>query len=143
MILYFQVRRGRIDIAGYDLDTFDLPVGIHLPRYHEQDPNKEYSPPSYDCIYHVPKEHSHSVDFEQSSCHQADDTSCHQADDTSCHQADDTSCHQADDTSLHQADDTSCHQADATPSTVENGCECNYRRINPNCYQVTVDIVWI
>ncbi|KAK3606394.1 hypothetical protein CHS0354_042039 [Potamilus streckersoni] len=101
--LYKPIRRGRIDVAGYDLDTFDLPVGIHLPRYHEQDPNKEYSPPSYDCIYHVPKEQSDSEDFERSSCFNVDDTL----------------------------------------STVASGYECNYRRINPNCYQVTVDIVWI
>lgn len=45
-----------------DLDTFDLPFGVHLPPYEENDPYKEYSPPSYQTIVPLPKDDDEITD---------------------------------------------------------------------------------
>lgn len=56
--LYKPRRRARLRAGGqFDIDTFDLPFGVHLPPYTEED-NTEHSPPSYSQIYPTAVENS-------------------------------------------------------------------------------------
>lgn len=49
--LYKPHRRNRLRGGGlFDIDTFDLPFGVHLPPYTEED-TTEHSPPLYSQIY--------------------------------------------------------------------------------------------
>ncbi|KAK3099823.1 hypothetical protein FSP39_010305 [Pinctada imbricata] len=82
-------RRGRC--RDYDIDTFELPFGVHLPPYTEEDPYKEQSPPVYEHIFPRPKD----------------------------------------------TDNSSVNN-----STSNSPCASGSSN-NPNCYSVTVDIVWI
>lgn len=61
----------------FSVDTFELPFGIHLPPYIENDPNKELNPPSYEQIFPQPKEepipnHSHTFNIQSrnNNCYQ-------------------------------------------------------------------------
>lgn len=48
---------------GFDIDTFELPFGVHLPPYQETDPYKHlYSPPLYEQIYPQPKDNYECVE---------------------------------------------------------------------------------
>ena len=52
---FFQRRRARLrHLDGFDIDTFDLPFGVHLPPYAEED-SSENSPPTYNQIYPQPQ----------------------------------------------------------------------------------------
>lgn len=55
----------------YDIDTFELPFGVHLPPYSESDPCKELNPPLYENLYPQPKlEDRRSIDIRQIGlCH--------------------------------------------------------------------------
>ncbi|XP_056012737.1 uncharacterized protein LOC130052287 isoform X2 [Ostrea edulis] len=55
----------------FDIDTFELPFGIHLPPYTETDPCKELNPPLYDHLYPQPKlEDRRSINLRQIGlCH--------------------------------------------------------------------------
>ncbi|XP_053399839.1 uncharacterized protein LOC123557536 isoform X2 [Mercenaria mercenaria] len=56
--LYKPRRRARLRSGGlFDIDTFDLPFGVHLPPYTEED-STEHSPPSYNQIYPYAEENS-------------------------------------------------------------------------------------
>lgn len=55
----------------FDIDTFELPFGVHLPPYSESDPCKELNPPLYENLYPQPKlEDRRSIDIRQIGlCH--------------------------------------------------------------------------
>lgn len=49
--LIFQRRRARLrPMSEFDIDTYDLPFGVHLPPYTEEDIT-ENSPPTYSQLY--------------------------------------------------------------------------------------------
>ena len=48
---FFQRRRARLRHGSqFDLETYDLPFGVHLPPYREED-HTENNPPAYETIY--------------------------------------------------------------------------------------------
>lgn len=64
-------RRSMGRAREYDIDTFELPFGVHLPPYSESDPCKELNPPLYENLYPQPKlEDRMSIDIRQIGlCH--------------------------------------------------------------------------
>lgn len=64
-------RRSMGRAREYDIDTFELPFGVHLPPYSESDPCKELNPPLYENLYPQPKlEDRRSIDIRQIGlCH--------------------------------------------------------------------------
>lgn len=64
-------RRSMGRAREFDIDTFELPFGVHLPPYSESDPCKELNPPLYENLYPQPKlEDRRSIDIRQIGlCH--------------------------------------------------------------------------
>ncbi|XP_069131238.1 uncharacterized protein [Argopecten irradians] len=91
----------------YNIDTFELPFGVHLPPYEEDDSQKNLSPPAYEQIFPVPPkvENRPSEHYINNSVSPYSRTS------------------------------------DVTNRGVLSDTGDPSRR--SNCYQVTVDVVWI
>lgn len=73
-VLFTFTQRNRRSLGRareFDIDTFELPFGIHLPPYTETDPCKELNPPLYDHLYPQPKlENRRSINLRQIGlCH--------------------------------------------------------------------------